>query len=399
VQLTPETAQLFGAESGYYFLIWNRNGTVLNGSQNAPLDSPRPTSPERDELSHFRTRGDYREAVHCSGSGDCVMAGRSMTADLAASRALGWTLLGAGAAILILGFGLGWLLVGRAIRPIDEISGTASRIARGDLSERINVGDLDDEIGRLANVLNSTFARLEAAFLRQQQFTSDAAHELRTPLSILISEAQTTLTRPRTADEYREIVEGGLETAQQMRKITETLLELARFDADDPSAPRKVVDLAELAARCADRVELVAEHDGIVIKREFARAEAFVVPGRLEVVIANLLTNALYYIKPGGGVTVRTYSEAGFSVLEVSDTGIGIASEDLPHIFDRFYRADKARSRSQGHAGLGLAICKTIVEAERGEISVLSKPQEGTTFMVRFATGQARQAVALLNGA
>jgi two-component system, OmpR family, sensor kinase len=312
------------------------------------------------------------------------MAGRPIAADLAASRTFGWRLLGAAVAILILGFGLGSLLIGRAIRPIEEISRAANRIAHGNLSERINVGDLDDEIGRLAGVLNSTFARLEAAFLRQQQFTSDAAHELRTPLSILISEAQTILSRHRTADEYRETVEGSLETAQQMRKVTETLLELARFDAADPSAPRDVVNLAEIAARCVDRVEAVAEPDGIVIKREFAPAQAFVVPERLEVVIANLLTNALYYNKQGGVVTVRTYCEAGVSVLEVSDTGIGIASEDVPHIFDRFYRADKARSRSQGHAGLGLAICKTIIEAEHGEISVLSKPQEGTTFIVRF---------------
>ena len=317
------------------------------------------------------------------------MAGRSIRADLGASRAFGWTLLGAGIAILALGFGLGWWLIGRAIRPVEEIANAATRIARGNLSERINVGDLDDELGRLAEVLNSTYARLEEAFFRQQEFTSNAAHELRTPLSILISEAQTTLARPRTADEYRETVEGGLETAQQMRRITETLLELARFDAGDPTVSREVIDLGKLAARCVERVEPIATRDGVPIHTQFASAPAYVAQERIELVITNLVTNALYYNKPGGDVRVETFSENGTAVLKVSDKGIGITLEDLPHVFDRFYRADKARSRAEGHAGLGLAICKSIIEAEHGEISVKSEPGEGTTFTVSVPSSQA----------
>ena len=387
--MPPETRQLFDPSSGFYFVIWYRNGAILNRSANAPAASPPPSLAERDTLPHYRTRGEYRESVHCSGFGDCVMAGRSVTADLAATHAFAWTLAGAGVTMLVLGFGFGWLFIGRAIRPIEEIANAATRIAGGNLSERIDLGNLDDELGRLARVLNSTFDRVEAAFARQQEFTSNAAHELRTPLAILISEAQTTLARQRSAEEYRETVEGGLETAQQMRRITETLLELARFDAADPAVARMSVDLADIAARCIDRVQPLADKDGIPIRRQLAPTPAFVSPERVEVVLLNLVSNALYYNKPGGEIAVTTSCDKGFAVLTVSDTGIGISADDIPRIFDRFYRADKSRSRSQGHAGLGLAICKTIIEAERGAISVVSALHKGTTFTIHFPLAQA----------
>src|SRR5262249_825404 len=153
---------------------------VLNQSANAPADTAWPSMPERDTLPHYRTRGDFREAVHCSGLGECAAAGRSISPDLAALRAFGWALFGAGVGIVLLGFGLGWGLVGRAIRPVEEMGPGGVGFAQGNFSERINVGNLDDELGRLASVLNSTFARLESSFPRQQQFTSNAAHELRT---------------------------------------------------------------------------------------------------------------------------------------------------------------------------------------------------------------------------
>ena len=386
VTLAAETAAMFGPATGYYFIIWFRDGTIAKRSSNAPADPPEPSLEERDTLAHFRTRGELREALHCSGFGDCSMAGRSMQADFAYLGGLRWTLLGAGAAALAVGLGLGFWFIGRAIRPLEEIAGTAGRIADGNLSERIDVGDLDDELGHLARVLNATFARLDSAFARQRQFTSDAAHELRTPLSILISEAQTTLARERTAAEYRETIEGGLETAQQMRKLTEMLLELARFDGVATGATRQNLDLAEVAGRSVERLKPLAQSARITIRADLAKATAFTVHERVEAVIGNLLMNAIYYNRPGGEVRVTTRRDNGSSILEVSDTGIGIAAEDLPHIFDRFYRADKARSQSEGHVGLGLSICKTILDAERGHIDVASVPEKGTTFTVRFSS-------------
>ena len=152
-----------------------------------------------------------------------MLAGRSIVADLAALRRFAWLLLGAGGTVLALGLGGGWLLSSRALRPVEEIGLAASRISQGNLAERIDIADTDSELGRLAAVLNSTFARLEAAFAQQKRFTTDASHELRTPIAVLISETQTTLARERTAAEYRATVEACLDTAQQMKRLTHSL--------------------------------------------------------------------------------------------------------------------------------------------------------------------------------
>ena len=230
-----------------------------------------PRISERDTLPHYRTRKQFREAAHCSGMGDCVLAGRSVAADVLAMRNFAWTLPTAGGAILALGPGLGFWFTTRAIRPIETISAAASRISHGNLSERVEGAGSGDELGSLAEVLNSTFARLESAFARQRQFTADAAHELRTPLAVIISETQTTLARERTAAEYRETVEACLDTAQQMRRLTESLLELARFDADEDH-PRGDVDVAETARLCVERIRFLAKQRGIEIETDEEKA-------------------------------------------------------------------------------------------------------------------------------
>jgi two-component system, OmpR family, sensor kinase len=385
VQLSPETLGLFG--EGYYFTVWYRDGSVLQRSANAPLELPVPGRAERDTLPHFRTRGESREALHCSGLGECVLAGKPLTSDLAALRTFRWTLLGAGALIFALSLAIGWGITTRAIRPIEEISAAALRISTGDLSGRVRIHDPDTEFGRLASVLNTTFSRLEAAFARQVQFTDDAAHELRTPLAVLISETQTALSRKRTAVEYRETIVGCLETAQQMRQLTETLLTLARIDGAQESLERGPVDLSGVARLVADRLRRQADERGITIHCDLAPATAFSVRERVDQVMTNLLGNAIYYNHPGGEVRVSTRIEERSAVFVIADTGEGIGAAHLPRIFDRFYRADKVRSRSHGHAGLGLAICRSIVDAERGTISVESAEQKGTTFTVRLPLG------------
>jgi len=383
--LSSEAAVLFGEGGGaYYFLVWYRDGTVLKRSSNAPAGVPEPRRFEQDTLPHFRTRQAFREAVHCSGLGECALAGRSVQADLQAMQSFGWALLAAGASVLVLGLGVGWWLTTRAIRPIEQISVAATRIAGGNLSERIPGVDRDDELGRLAGVLNSTFARLESAFVEQQQFTADAAHELRTPVAVIISETQTTLARERTAAEYRETVKADLDTAQQMRRLTESLLELAQFDSAADGLNQGDVDLAERARVCVERIAPLAAQARIRIHAGFAPAPALGNPDRLDKLIANLLTNAIYYNKPEGEVRITTFTDAGTAVLTVADTGIGIPAADLPHIFGRFYRVDRARSRAEGHIGLGLAICKAIVDALRGTIDAASTLNTGTTFTVRL---------------
>jgi two-component system, OmpR family, sensor kinase len=317
-------------------------------------------------------------------SGEFVSVGCSDQPELQELKSTAWKLAVAGVVILIFGLAGGWWIVSRSLRPVVEISAAAVKISAGDLSQRINVAEAESELGQLAAVLNSTFARLEAAFAQQQQFTSDAAHELRTPVSIMLTQAQATLNRERTAPEYRETVEACQRAAQRMRRLIESLLALARLDAGQEPMKRLDFDLSNMARDCVELVRPLAEERGVKIVAELQTFEISGDSGRLAQVITNLLTNAILYNKPNGEVRVKLESQNGMAILTVSDTGQGIATEDLPRVFERFYRADK--SRSTGGNGLGLAITKAVVEAHGGTIEVASKENIGTIFTVRLPT-------------
>lgn len=386
IQLSAATLSLFneGETNSHFFSIWSPDGSVQKRSTNAPAGLLQPERSSASTGIQTRTRANLREAFQFTEMGDCILAGRSISLDLKGLRQFAWLLAAVAGAVLALGLGGGWLLVTRALQPVDEISATASRISLGNLSERINTADTDNELGRLAGVLNSTFAKLETAFAQQKQFTADAAHELRTPLAVIIAEAQSTLARERSASEYRETVEGCLETAQQMRHLTQALLELARFDGNQEPLEHEPFDLAEQTRTCVELVRPLANRRGLQIK---CNLESIIVLGdsrRVGEVATNLLSNSVQFNKEQGEIRVETCSQAGFAILTVADTGQGIAAEDLPHIFERFYRADKSRSRSSGHSGLGLAICKAIVDAHGGTIEVSSQPTVGTTFTVKL---------------
>jgi len=385
LRLTAELVRLFDQTqtNGFYFAAWSRSGTLMKRSTNAPAELP---FPERvnNTLTHTRMRGSFREAYHFTEMSDGVLAGRSITADLKALNRFKLLLLAAGGTVLAFGLAGGWWLTTSAIRPIQQISTAASHISGGNLSERIRGADIDNEFGRLAGVLNSTFARLESAFAQQKQFTADASHELRTPLAVLIAEAQTTLARERSSAEYRQTVEACLDIAQEMRRLTESLLELARLDANQEQPKREPLDLADLARAAVERIRPLASQRNIQIHCDLSPANTLANPDQLTLVVTNLLTNAIHYNKPSGKIRVTTGADAGAAILTVADTGIGIGSEDFPHIFERFYRADKSRSRAEGRTGLGLAICKAIIDAHSASISVSSQPCVGTTFTVRL---------------
>jgi two-component system OmpR family sensor kinase len=373
--------------NGFYFVVWSRAGSASKRSTNAPTEVPRPERLGSDTGLNARTVGLYREAYQFTGIGECVLVGQSLAADLTALQRYAWWLVGAGLGVLGLGLWGAWLVASRAIRPVDDISAAATRISAGNLSERINVADTDSELGRLATILNSTFARLEAAFAQQKQFTADASHELRTPLSVIITEAQTTLARDRSAPEYRETVQACLDAAQQMRRLTKSMLELARFDAGQEAIERQPFDLGEQARTCIDLIRPLAQPKGITIHADLHSIAVTGDADRLSQVLVNLLSNAIHYNRDQGEISVVTKAQPGAAVVEVSDTGPGIPAEDLPRVFERFYRGDKARGRRDGHAGLGLSICKAIVDAHGGSIEVTSSTAEGcsgTTFTVRL---------------
>jgi len=229
-------------------------------------------------------------------------------------------------------------------------------------------------------VLNSTFARLETAFAQQQKFTADAAHELRTPVSVMLTQTQTALNRERNAAEYRETIEACQRASQRMRKLIESLLELARLDAGQEQMKRLKFDLSRTAWDCVELVRPLAADRGIKIHCDLPPIEGYGDAERLAQVITNLLANAVQYNKDNGEVRISAKVQGSMIFLAVGDSGPGISSEDLPHVFERFYRADP--SRSSGQTGLGLAISKAIVEAHGGSIEVVSKPGAGTTFTV-----------------
>lgn len=382
--LSPKDAALFDQEGGsaFYYVVWLRHGEPVTRSATAPREVPQP----QPGASPNRRRGDLRETFLFPGPGDCVLVGRSIGRDLADLRQLAWWLGGVGAAVLLLGLAGGAWLVSRALRPIGEITSAAETISSGDLTRRIITADSGSELGQLAEVLNSTFARLDAAFARQARFTADAAHELRTPLAVMLTHVQNGLASDGLTDEQREAFEASQRAAQRMRRLTESLLTLARLDSD--TATRAPCDLAELVRDVAGQLRPLAIQQQVTLDTDPGRASCSGNAEQLGQVITNLVSNAISYNLPGGRVHVRAAPEPGTAVLTVSDTGQGISPDDLPHIFERFYRADKVRSGSAGRSGLGLAITRAIVEAHGGTVTVTSQPGHGSIFTVRLPLGE-----------
>jgi two-component system OmpR family sensor kinase len=382
--LLPRQAGLFDETdtNGFYYVVWSRNGTIIGQSTNAPTDVSMPAKPASPGPIPTRLRGTLRESYLITPPGEILLAGRSIGPELDDLRRAALLLAGVGGLILVLGLAGGWWLAGRAIHPINDISAAAVKIAAGDLSQRINLANTENELGRLGTVLNSTFDRLGAALEEQKQFTADAAHELRTPVSVVLTQTQTALNRERTAAEYRETVESCQRAAQRMRRLIESLLELARLDAGQEPMKREPVNLVSTTLDCTRLVQPLADQRKVHIYCEVPPLECVGDAERIGQVITNLLTNAVNYNKENGEVRIAGESKNGTAIITVSDTGPGIPPEDLPHIFKRFYRAEK--SRTAGRSGLGLSISKAIVDAHGGALDVISESGKGTTFTIRL---------------
>jgi signal transduction histidine kinase len=383
-ELPRQEAVLFDDSdaNGFYYILWRRDGQELRRSTNAPAALAMPVRGNSPDQAGAHMRGTFREMYYFTPPGEVVVVGRSMLKDLADLRRTAWTLAAVGGGVLLVGLAGGWWLAGGAIKPIREISDTAAKISSGDLSQRINATDAQNELGELATVLNSTFARLEAAFAQQRQFTSDAAHELRTPVSVMLTQTQSTLNRPRTAEEYCDTLQACQRAAQRMRRLIESLLELARLDAGQESLKRLPFDLGRTAQECVDSIRPLADERGVGIECKVPALECSGDPERISQVITNLLSNAVHYNRDSGSIRISGEAQNGTVSLSVADTGDGIPADELPNLFKRFHRADK--SRANGRSGLGLAISKAIVEAHGGEIVVRSTQGEGTTFTVRL---------------
>jgi heavy metal sensor kinase len=288
--------------------------------------------------------------------------------------------------IIALAIGGGYLLIRGALRPVDEIRQKAAQITSRNLSERLPVVHTGDELERLATDLNRMIERLEKSFFQINRFSADASHELRTPLTVLQGELESIARGEQVLpEEVRETIGSALEETHRLAKIVENLLAISRLDAGEAHKQLERLDFAELARSTADHMRLLAEEKHITLNCDGAEpVEVEADSARLKQVVVNLLDNAIKYTPYGGNVDISVVRRNDNAVLKVADTGIGISSADLPYIFDRFYRADKARSRQMGGTGLGLSIVRSICVAHRGQVSVDSKEGKGSVFQVEI---------------
>jgi heavy metal sensor kinase len=362
-----------------YFAVWRTDGTMLK-SVGVPADRPAPDVIRARPVVVFR--GQNRELVTHGPEATVILVGRPASEVTAGLAPFAWQLAATAIGVLAVGLIGGWLISRRLLRPIATISETASRISVNNLSERIDTETVETELAGLAGILNGTFGRLEAAFDRQTRFTADASHELRTPLAVIRSQAELALSRPRDAEEYQEALRACLRATARMTDLVEGLLTLARTDAGLNGTCWERLDLGCIAADAAELCRPLADEKQVRLEMELGSADVMGDPAALSRVVANLVVNAIQYNRPGGEVRVSLATEGKRVVLRVQDTGEGIAAEHQEHLFERFFRADKARSRETGGSGLGLAIAKAIVEAHGGTIGFTSDVGKGSTFWV-----------------
>ena len=322
-----------------------------------------------------------------------IVVGHSLKELYQAQRQLLLLLAVSNPVALVLAFLGGLMIANKALKPVDRLTRAAERIGRGDLSERVEETGTRDEIGRLAATFNEMIGKLEQAFERERRFTADASHELKTPLAILRGDIEVTLRRNREAEEYKRVLSSSLEEIARLTKLTDDLLTLARSDAGEQMLELEPVRLDELAAEAHAYLQPLARSLNVALDYEPSPSPVLVEGDgkRLKQLLVNLLDNAIKYTPAGGSANLKLEVEGSSVIIEVSDTGRGIPSDALPHIFDRFYRqSDPMDSRMTGF-GLGLAISKWIVDAHDGTMEVLSEPGRGSRFSVSLPLAKSRQ--------
>lgn len=304
--------------------------------------------------------------------------------ELTLKRLLVLLLLGVPLVVLVAVAG-GYFLVGRALAPVVEIAQSAEQITLHNLNGRLSLTNTGDELEHLSQALNRMIVRLSEAFEQNRRFLADASHELRTPLAALRGEMESLVEQARGLPELRDRAGSGLEEVDRLAKIVDALFAISRLDAGEAQQEWARFDLAPLAASTTEQMSLLAEDKGISVACE-AESEVGVEGDRARIkqVVVNLLDNAIKYTPSGGSINLKVHGSHGKAIIEVADTGIGIPASALSHIFERFFRVDKARTREIGGAGLGLAIVKSICAAHGGRVEVESIEGRGSRFKVEL---------------
>jgi two-component system heavy metal sensor histidine kinase CusS len=312
-----------------------------------------------------------------------VAMDRSLEMELhAAYRKNLWFMLGPALLICVL---VGYQIARRGIRPIHQITETARRIRPANLSERITPDGLPAELLTLADTFNQMLDRLEESFIRLSRFSADLAHELRTPVYSLRGEVEVALNRSRTPEEYREVLTSNLEECGRLAHIIDRLLFLARAENPEMQINREPCDVERELATVCEFYGLSATEAGVRLGVTVPNpVQADVDRTLFQRAVGNLVANALAHTPPGGSVTLTAAAEGRSTKVEVVDTGCGIPAEHLPHVFDRFYRADPTRSSKNGSVGLGLAIVRGIMDLHGGAVEITSEVGRGTRVALTF---------------
>lgn len=383
--------QMGRSDGPMFFILFREDQSVLKESE---VPDVRPSIPlNLEERFHYeryirQQRGPFREIFIRGPHKTLICVGRSVPDEQARMNQLTLILVSTGATVFAIGMLGGWWLSRRAISPIEQMSKTAEEIQSNTLSQRVDVNGFDTEFAKLGTVLNSMFDRLNESFQQQRRFVADASHEMRTPLSVILSSTELALSKQRGADEYRMQLETCQRSANRMRQLVESLLMLARLDSTQSPEHPASVDLAKLIDESWEWLKPLADEGQIQCNINLQPTFVLGHSNLLNQVITNLVVNAIQYNRPGGTVKITSKNESAQAVLTIEDDGIGIPSNDLPHLFERFYRVGQDRSRNTGGSGLGLAICHRVVEIHSGTIEVTSTVGKGSIFTVRFPSAK-----------
>jgi heavy metal sensor kinase len=371
-----------------YVAVWDERGNRLYASPGLPDHAlPGEKIPENrgPHPFHSRATGRYLDVIVATPQGGQLLIGRPLAKEWDALQWLILRILGWGALCLAGAVLAAFWISRRLSRPLTQLTYAAERISARHLSERIEPGDGSFEVVRLGRVFNQMLAGLQTAFQKQARFIADASHELRTPVAVVLSQAEHALHRERTPEEYRQALEVCLRSSRRMKGLIDDLLFLARADAGKLALRQVPMDLAAVAAQAVELLQPLADQHAIRLEPGLTPAPMVGDPDRLEQVVTNLITNAIRYNHPHGQVVVQTRLDGQAAILEVRDTGIGIPLADQPRLFDRFYRVDQARTgQDEAGTGLGLSLVQEIVVAHAGTIDLQSAPDAGTTITIRL---------------
>lgn len=286
---------------------------------------------------------------------------------------------------IILSAAVGVLVTRQGLQPLNEITRSAHRITLSQLEERLEPTTLPKELAVLAIAFNKMLDRIQEGFTRLKQFSEDLAHEFRTPINNLMGEAEIILSKPRDNAEYRQTLESIVEEFERLSQMIENILFLARSENPQQAMKYTVIKLDEMFSDIIDFFNVVADEKQISLRWEVKnnlsiKADATM----LRRALSNLIANALKYTSAGGKITLSAHTKKDTVEISVRDTGIGIAAEHIPHLFDRFYRVDSARSHHTGGTGLGLALVKLIMDLHHGNVTITSEINQGTVVTLIF---------------